>query len=121
MQPSELVVHITTDMTPRPAVFYAATWCPGTEPDLARERICDWCRRGKVPGAYKGPDGAWWVKPLVLINWELPGEEEASGQTTKSEGDGLRRDRRAQREDGPPCPADDQWPGDLRPLEERQR
>jgi hypothetical protein len=29
----------------------------------------NWCLLKKVPGAFHGPDGAWWVNPILMLKW----------------------------------------------------
>lgn len=61
-------------LIPRPVAEYAALW--GTSSEQARR----WAQLGKIPGAFKGPDGSWWVNPLQLIGWAPDETAEGSGQ-----------------------------------------
>ena len=118
MEGRRLAVDITADLAPRPAAWYSDKWCPDLDPEDAHERIRNWCSRGKIPGAFHGPDGKWWVQPLLLLNWE-PAVEETE-ETTTSEGDGGSRDGGPARPDDAPRQKDDQRAHGLRRLENGQ-
>jgi len=86
--PAAVTIIVQTDPMPRPVAAYAEMW------GKTIEAINRWCRDGKVPGAFRGPDGAWWVKPLLLWNWtpsEVDDEEREGSRDGGPDREGLVR------------------------------
>lgn len=66
-------VVLGIDMVAQPVKNLMPRWGldPGDRNDQAK--VNTWCLTGKVPGAFKGPDGTWWVNPILMLRW---GEED---------------------------------------------
>lgn len=62
-------IVITGEFTPRPATSYAELWGLDAECRNDMVKLNNWCNMGKIPGAFKGPDGSWWVNPLKMLAW----------------------------------------------------
>lgn len=78
--PVILQVANASDLVARPARAYSGIWhkSPGAINAL--------CAAGKVPGAFK-VGHEWWVRPLLLIDWEVEGQGDEKGT-----GNGHRRE-----------------------------
>ena len=62
-------IVITGEFTPQPATNFAQLWGLDADDRNDIEKLNNWCRMGKIPGGFKGPDGKWWVNPLEMLTW----------------------------------------------------